>query len=263
MSVTGYSLDNTWDQASQRLALLEGQLDPITQRRLSSLGVGDGWNCLEVGGGGGSVTRWLCDQVGPTGHVTATDIEPRLLEEIGDPRLEILRHDILANDLPKTQFDLVHARWLLHHLPQPEEAITRMVSALRPGGWIVLEEVDFFPFQTSNSQVYKDFMTSLTSAVVAASGGNCFWARALPSLITNHGLTKVEAAGDQFIVRGGSPWAKFLALTAHQIRDRIVIPMGSLSIEQFDAAQTLLDDDMFGALGGAGIAVWGQRPTDQ
>ncbi len=47
--MSGYNLDNTWSQANQRLALLEGQLDPISQRRLSALGVGDGWRCLEVG----------------------------------------------------------------------------------------------------------------------------------------------------------------------------------------------------------------------
>ena len=166
--MSGYSLDNTWDQANQRLALLEGQLDPISQRRLSALGLGDGWRCLEVAGGGGSLTRWLCDQAGPTGHVMATDIEPRFLEKIGNSRLEVRRHDIIEEDLPEGQFDLVHARWLLHHLPDPEGAIARMVAALRPGGWILLEEVDFFPIRTSTSQIYTDFMTGLTKR---SSGG--------------------------------------------------------------------------------------------
>ena len=258
--MSGYSLDNTWDQANQRLALLEGQLDPISQRRLSALGVGDGWRCLEVGGGGGSLTRWLCDQAGPTGHVMATDIEPRFLEEIGNSRLEVRRHDITEEDLPERQFDLVHARWLLHHLPDPEGAIARMVAALRPGGWILLEEVDFFPIRTSTIQIYTDFMTGLTRAVVAASGGDCFWARGLPALVANQDLVEVSACGDQFVLRGGSPWAKFFALSANQIRDTITGSSGTLSAEQLDAALTLLDDPTFWALAGAGIAVWGQRP---
>ena len=258
--MSGYSLDNTWNQASQRLALLEGQLDPISQRRLTGLGVGDGWQCLEVGGGGGSLTRWLCDQVGPTGRVLATDIEPRLLEQIGEPKLEVRRHDITEEDLPERQFDLVHARWLLHHLPHPEEAIARMVAALRPGGWILLEEVDFFPIHTSTSQIYTDFMTGLTRAVVAASGGDCFWAHNLPALVADQDLVEVSASGDQFILRGGSPWAKFFTLSAHQIRDRITGPAGTLSAEQFDVALMLLDDPTFWALAGAGIGVSGQRP---
>ena len=33
------SLDNAWERAKRRLALLEQQLDPMTQRRLVMLGV--------------------------------------------------------------------------------------------------------------------------------------------------------------------------------------------------------------------------------
>ena len=62
--MTEYSLDNAWDQASRRLALLENQLDPISHRRLRTTGLGAGWRCLEVGGGGGSITKWLCEQAG-------------------------------------------------------------------------------------------------------------------------------------------------------------------------------------------------------
>jgi hypothetical protein len=47
-----YSLSNAWDYARRRLTLLEQYLDPITHRRPSSLGLGKGWDCLEVGGGG-------------------------------------------------------------------------------------------------------------------------------------------------------------------------------------------------------------------
>ena len=65
--MTEYSLDNTWDQAGRRLALLESQLDPISRRRLHERGLNHGWRCLEVGGGGGSITKWLCEQVGADG----------------------------------------------------------------------------------------------------------------------------------------------------------------------------------------------------
>jgi ubiquinone/menaquinone biosynthesis C-methylase UbiE len=38
---------------------LEAQLDPGTTRHLpQALGVGEGWHCLKVGGGGGSITEW-------------------------------------------------------------------------------------------------------------------------------------------------------------------------------------------------------------
>jgi hypothetical protein len=49
--MANYSLSNAWDHARRRLALLEQYLDPITHRRISSLGLGKGWHRLEVGGG--------------------------------------------------------------------------------------------------------------------------------------------------------------------------------------------------------------------
>ena len=45
-----YTLQNAWDRARRRLALLGQHLDPLSQRRLTALGVQAGWHCLEVGG---------------------------------------------------------------------------------------------------------------------------------------------------------------------------------------------------------------------
>ena len=153
-----YALDNAWNRARRRLSLLEQQLDPKTQGRMLKLGVTKGWRCLEVAVGGGSIARWLRAQVGATGHVTGTDIDARFLQEIPEPNFAACTHDITAEDLPASQFDLVHARWLLHHLRDPERAIERMVAALRPGGWLLIEEADFFPVHASSSQLYIDFM---------------------------------------------------------------------------------------------------------
>ena len=43
-----------------------------------------------------------------------------------------------------------------------------MISALRPGGWLLLEEVDFFPVHASDNSDYRDFMTALVNTVVRA-----------------------------------------------------------------------------------------------
>jgi SAM-dependent methyltransferase len=254
-----YALDNAWEQARRRLALLEQQLDPLSQRRLAALGVSKGWQCLEVGGGGGSVTRWLCQQVGRSGHVMATDLDTRFLQEIDEPMLEVRRHDITADELPQAQFDLVYTRWLLHHLPQPERVIASMVAALRPGGWLLVEEVDFFPVRTSTSELYVDFMVALVETVVEESGGDVFWARSLPALVAGQGLNEIGAEGDIGVLQGGSARAEFFQLTGEQMREE-VISSGALSAERFEAAMALLEDPTLWAFAGAGIAVWGRRP---
>src|SRR3712207_7018804 len=50
--------------------------------RSTALGVGEGWRCLELGGGNGSIAEWLSARVSPSGSVTAIDIDPVLLELI-------------------------------------------------------------------------------------------------------------------------------------------------------------------------------------
>jgi SAM-dependent methyltransferase len=256
-----YVLDNAWDRARRRLSLLEHHLDPMSRRRLLALGLTSGWHCLEVGGGGGSMARWLCGQVVASGQVTATDIDTRFLEEIDEPNIQVLRHDITSEELPAGRFDVVHVRWLLHHLPNPEQVIASLVSALRPGGWLLLEDVDFFPIHTSTSRLYIDFMEALASTVTASSGRGCFWARALPSMVAEQGLVEVGGEGDIPVLQGGSSLAAFFQLSAEQMRDRIQA-RGAMSAADWTAAIALLDDPKFLAFAGAGIAVWGQRPHD-
>jgi SAM-dependent methyltransferase len=223
------------------------------------LGVRRGLQCLEVGAGAGSVVKWLSDQVGPTGRVVATDIDTQLLKHIKRANLEIVTHNINSDSLPDGFFDFVHVRWLLHHLADPHRVINRMIGALRPGGWLLIEEVDFFPVHASSSQVYIDFMTALSQNVVRSSGRDCIWARALPSLLAGTTLQQVGGEGDFAILQGGSPIAEFFALTAEQMRERIV-QSGDLSAERLDEALELLRSSKFWAFGGGGVAVWGQRP---
>ena len=257
--MANYALDNSWDHAKRRLALLEQYLDPITRRRIDGLGLQQGWRCLEVGAGGGSVAVWLCGRVGPGGSVVATDINTRLLEGIEQPNFEARRHDITSDSLPDGEFDFVHTRWLLHHLPEPERAIRRMIGALRPGGWLLLEEVDFFPVHTSPSGVYVDFMVALVNTVVGASGRDCFWARELPGLVAGVGLAQVGSDCDVAVLRGGSPIAEFFSLTAEQMREPI-LASGALSPDGLAQALTLLRTPGFWAFAGGCVAVWGQRP---
>src|SRR5215469_5259552 len=128
--MAGYALDNSWERARHRLSLLEQHLDPMTKRRMTMLGLREGARCLEIGAGGGSVAVWLCEQVGSTGRVIATDINIQLLQEIHPSNLAAIKHDITTGPLPDRDFDFVHGRWLLHHLREPELAIHRMIEAM-------------------------------------------------------------------------------------------------------------------------------------
>ena len=95
MAESPYLLDNRKDQAGDRFAALAAVYDPMTIGHFDRLGVGPGWQCLEIGAGGGSVVRHLSERVGPSGRVLATDIEPRFLDPLADlGNVDVCRHGV-------------------------------------------------------------------------------------------------------------------------------------------------------------------------
>src|SRR5213596_691056 len=87
-----YVFDNAWESERARLTGLESGLDAGTIRHLENLGVGAGWRCWEIGGGGGSIAAWLCERVGDDGHVLATDLETTFLEGLPYANIVVRRH---------------------------------------------------------------------------------------------------------------------------------------------------------------------------
>src|SRR6266700_2891082 len=77
-----YLLTNSAAETPRRFAALSELFDDGTIRHLEKCGMSRGWQCLEVGGGGGSIASWMADRVGPTGHILATDIDPCFLEPV-------------------------------------------------------------------------------------------------------------------------------------------------------------------------------------
>jgi hypothetical protein len=65
-------------------------------------------------------------------------------------------------------------------------------------------------------------MSALVNTVVSASGRDCFWARALPAMVAERNLADVTGGGSFSLLQGGVAWAEFFALTAEQMRDRML-----------------------------------------
>jgi SAM-dependent methyltransferase len=127
---------------STRLRNIQQASDSFTIKHLEATGIGQGWRCLEIGAGGGSIAGWLGDRVGATGSVVATDVDLQRLGDLGAP-VEVRRHDIAREGLESAAYDLVHCRLVLQHLTEPVVALQKMATAVAPGGWPLIEEGDF------------------------------------------------------------------------------------------------------------------------
>ncbi len=167
-STSAYLLDNARRETSKRFDALSVLYDRDTIRHLENRGVSEGWSCLEVGGGGGSIAAWLAERVGSTGSVLVTDVDPRYLEFLRAQNVEVRRHNIATDPLPERAFDLIHVRLVLMHVREREQALARLVAALKPGGWLVDEEYDsasLLPDPTVNpSEVFLETQRALMRA---------------------------------------------------------------------------------------------------
>ena len=250
---------NSEERAEARYRALSALYDAQTVRHLEQRGVDQGWSCLEVGGGGGSITSWLCDRVGNTGRVMVTDVDTNFLHTLSCPNLEVRRHDIQTEGLPKHQFHLAHARLVLTHLPERELALRRMLKTLTPGGWIVIEEFDDLLISPDSSVNSAEVELQVRRAFrhVLASRGH--YGRLLPQQLRRLGLVNLGAEASVSIWRGNSAGANLLKLTCQELRDPI-IGSGLISQSEFDAEMKRMDEHDFLMSSPMMWTVWGQVP---
>jgi SAM-dependent methyltransferase len=242
-----------WHNRDQWLSLLEELFDPPTVQRLESVGVGPGWRVLEVGAGRGSIARWLAERVGDEGRVVATDIDTSLLEELDHPGIEVLRHDVLADDFPEGSFQLVHCRALLVHLSDPGRALKRMVGWLEPGGVLVAEE----PW-TDVARLAPD---PVVSAAAEALGGTLDggFARRLPLELREAGLERVTAGAELRFFEGGTAEAVFFHKVLEGASARLVAS-GRLDATEARGLKCRFEDPAFCDCGWPRIGAIGWKP---
>ncbi len=234
MQQAAYVFDNAWQEERRRLDAVEAGWDLVSIANLQAIGVMKGWHCLEVGAGGGSIAVWLCNHVGTDGRVVATDLDPRFLTAIDAPNLEVRRHDIVQDPIEGDSYDLVHARLLLEHLPQNETALDRMIEALRPGGWLLVEDFDhasFLPDPASDAtyQTLWDGLLRAFGTLSVGRGLDLAYGRRLLRLLQTRKLDCVRAEAHASMQTGGSPRSEMLALSIAKMQD------GLLSTGEVDA----------------------------
>jgi SAM-dependent methyltransferase len=261
---SAYVFDNAAGQAGERFAILEACYDPTSVRHLEVIGVGEGWQCLEVGGGGGSIGRWLSERVGPAGRVLVTDLDTRWMDGPTPGNLEVRHHDIVRDELPEEGFDLVHARLVLMHLPERARALRRMISALKPGGWVLIEEFDFgwLPLRAQGDPGAVQLFDKVRGAcekVLEDAGVDCNYGHKVYRPLLDEGLGEVGAEGYMQMWRGASPGIDLHRANTEQLHDRL-LASGLVNEGDLDVFRQLLADPSFVVSSNFLISTWGRRP---
>lgn len=181
-----------------RLKLLALVMQPTTAALFERLEVGAGMKCLDVGCGGGDVAFELSRLIGPDGHVRGLDIDEVKLELARSEATSrqivnvTFHHSGIGDGELRPDFDMVYTRFVLTHLADPVAALLRMKEALRPGGLIVVEDIDFRGhFCHPECSAFERYV-ELYSKAVLRRGGDPHIGPRLPRLLLEAGFRDVE-----------------------------------------------------------------------
>jgi len=164
--------------------------------------VGPGWDCLELGGGNGSVAEWLSGRVGPTGTVTAIDINPVLLDLVPAQNITVQQADIRTAEIAPSTYDLVSCRALLHQISEhASDVLEKMAAAVKPGGWLLIQEPDFHLAPTTEPQSWSETWSGLIRWG-HDNGVDWLIGRRMPSMVSRLGLGRPQAKTDMQNIRG-------------------------------------------------------------
>lgn len=196
---------------------------------------------LDIGCGPGVIAKQAALAC-PGVRVTGVDFSPSRIAEahanLGELG-EAVKAD--AHDLPfaSASFDLVYSRFMLQFLPDPQRAIAEMTRVCRPGGQILLQELDgqllwHYP-------VDKDVQEGMEAAVrgLSKTGFDPFIGRKLFSYIHAAGLSEIDVRIDPYHLIAGSADEQTMHLW--RLKLDIAQPARSQALGDEEAARVLAD----------------------
>lgn len=203
-------------QGKARLSILGQAMNRYSLEVLREAGLSEGLQVLDAGCGGGTMTHEIAHIIGNKGVATGIDFDGSIIElnskEAADERLANIsfrQQDICQLDEAGV-YDIIFARFLLSHLSEPEKAVANMVRALKPGGRLVLEDIQFsahvhYPYNAAMATYIEWY-----AKVVEQTGGDAERGLYLHQYLVNEGLEELNIRIAQPV--GTSGPAKIMSL---------------------------------------------------
>lgn len=250
---------SNWDHEYKRLNALCSIFDRGTFYHIQQMDPKKDWKCAEIGAGTGSVTEWLCSQI-EDGEVLAIDINTKYLSNLDFPNLTIHQADITNFQLEEQTYDFIHTRMVLTHLVKPQDVIASLVKALKPGGSILLEELECVtggistPHSEPIHRAYKAMNQLMT-----LGGNDPSLGRRINCILQDLGLNDIDGEGRMALNTSDSAGATLFRLGLEYNRKRI-IDNGILTNEEINVALDSATDGKHTWYSTMAIAVWGRKP---
>ena len=258
-------------EGRNRLRVLSDVFGPATRDLLAQVGIPQGATCLDLGCGGGDVTRELAQMVGPTGAVLGVDYDAVVLAaarqetmDAGLANVSFADHDVTSWE-PEVQFDVVYARFIFSHLTDPAAVMAGLRRHMAPDGVMIVEDVDFRGHFAEPQCPALTRYTDLYSRSVRNRGADPWIGPKLPGHLRAAGFDDVKVQLYHPVALHGG--IKQLTCTTLANIGGAVLQDNLTTEEEFTATLgelTAFADDTSTLMGGPRtFQVWGRNPVVQ
>jgi SAM-dependent methyltransferase len=244
----------------RRLEMQEEIFDPFTRMVFGIIGVAEGWRCLEVGVGAGSVTNMLSGIVGASGHVLGSDLDGRFFDQVTAPNVQLVAGDVRKLALEPQAFDLVHTRMtLIYFANDVADVLRQLTDSLRPSGWLVCEEADMsVPHRHRGDGAAWDKYVADSRAAMKAVGADFAMGDQLVDLFHDAGLIDVRAEAHYPYWTPGSTAAAHAHESLEFARPFLTQHQGYTDADIDHLGEAVSSDTV--RTGYALVSAWGRKP---
>lgn len=150
--------------AAARLRLVDEVFTEPTRELLEVAGSGHVDLAVDLGCGPGFSTRLIAETIQPA-RLVGLDVSEAFLEQARAAGVAAawIRHDVTVVPFPHGPADLLHARFVLSHLAQPEAVLVSWLSQLVPGGHLLVQEDEQIATDHPVLASYEEMARSLVS----------------------------------------------------------------------------------------------------
>ena len=131
-------------------------------------------------------------------------------------------------------------------MPERETILKKLASAVKPGGWLFVEEPDFIVFGVDPSvhAPMRDVAEKVDREIIRVLenvGADLYLGGRLFGLLRSMGFESVQGRGEVSVCQGGTVGIGFFKLTAERLRP-LILASGHISEANFEEAINLYDD---------------------
>lgn len=254
----------------ERLTLQASAWEPAATEMVATMGVAQGWRCIDLGCGTRGILRPLSQAVSSLGTVIGIDNDPVLLasarewsQERGLDNVWLLQDDAFETDLPRGCFNLVHARLLISQVGRDDQLLKEMIALTQPGGLVAVQEPDSASWNCYPRRAGFDALKPAIVRAFRTAGGDLDAGSRLFSMLRQAGLEDVQVRAHVLTIPPGEPQRRLPALLATSLRRRIV-EGGLLTDSQFDTAladcEAAAQDNNTLFITPTLVQAWGRKP---